>query len=282
MTHWGVGLVLTAVLCSACAREHPVPRDTAGAKVEQPVARDTMPVPVVATDSVPSIERLTEMATWTYPVADRGTECAPLDPAPTPDTGHVRSFRARERFRCILSPSDTITLLLSADTTPAPDSPGASVSVLGRDGRAVQELNGVQFLPARTPFLVAQDLDFDGVRELKVMAWAGATGNRGWSIHRFDKAAHRLVVDSVLVAVGDPQPLNARGFRCLRSSSKGGHAGMIRIFNIYCWNGARLANVFRVSQDFESAAKMYVRRTWAQTRGVDTLVLMRTVRFPPP
>ena len=238
-------------------------------------------------DQSPSLEQLSAMGSnWDFPIVDGALPCLSLDTASVArgDTVQHQPFGNGERFRCVLSLDDTVIVALVLDETDAAFRFISALRTVDATGLTIDSLPGgtAEPPPPRTPFLVVQDLDFDGTGELKLLSWWGVTGNTGWTIFRRDPPTRRVVLDTVLTRVGDPEPLAAPGARCVRVVGTGGHVGMIRTISVYCWDGDRLPELFRSSQEWNDSTRRYVRRSYARADGRDSLVLIRTESFPAP
>jgi hypothetical protein len=226
------------------------------------------------------LARLDSLARWEFPVTEPRA-CTALDSLPVPggDTRITRPIRDGERFRCHLSETDSVTVALVVKQVSEDFSTVDGLRVLDEAGATLYLLDsGTAEPPPRGfPFLATVDLDFDGLAELKLLAWWGGTGNTGWDIFRLDPASRRFVRDTVLVRLTDPQAL--AGTRCLRYGGTGGMAGGLYGISVFCWDGGRLTEVYTANQDRDSAG-FFLRRGYARLPGRDSLVLVRldTVR----
>jgi hypothetical protein len=213
------------------------------------------------------------MARWEYPLGDTAQACAPLDSVPVAgeESRITRPLRDGERFRCNLGSAGDLVLQIRVDPL---DSTHASVRGLRVLGEAAYDLDVTwgEPPPRGFPFLSTQDLDFDGQRELKLLVWWGATGNTGWEIFRRDTGSGRLVLDSALTALADPEPL--AGVHCVRTGGVGGAAGAIHSLDVHCWAGRRLIHVYAADQ-MDAGRGLFIRRGLALRPGADTLILFR-------
>jgi hypothetical protein len=125
--------------------------------------------------------------------------------------------------------------------------------------------------PMGTRYFFALDYDGDGYRDLALLSFWGATGNRGYQIYRFDSTSSRFVHDSVLSAEGNPEPEPGR--RCVRSHSVGGMAGGIRREATHCRIGDRWLMTRLEDQDWNDSLGAFI-RVVHQRRG-DSLIVVR-------
>lgn len=131
-------------------------------------------------------------------------------------------------------------------------------------------------VPDGEPHLEALDLDADGWRDLRLLAWAGAA-NVGYHTWLYDPARRRFARSEELSALTSPEPIPGRP--CVRTNDRGGHAGMIYTSSEHCREGGRWVEVRREAQD-DLADGVYLKTTY-ERRG-DSLVVVRrdTVRAP--
>jgi len=109
--------------------------------------------------------------------------------------------------------------------------------------------------------LSARDYDGDGVRDLEVISWWGATGNIGYLVFRFDPASRRFFHSPLYSGLSRPEP---DGTGCVQTSGVAGHAGAIYSREKLCPRDGALAPVFRERQAFDRDAEHYVftRQHW--------------------
>jgi hypothetical protein len=259
-------LLLGGILLAGCSKPRVPPASEAPANV---AATPNQALPLL------SPERYDSMARWEFPLADTVQACVPLDsvPAPADPDRLTRFLRDGERFRCTLAPDLSVTIELHVDTIDPGHTPinGATVLPESGDPYPLNDAGG-EPPPRGFPFLATQDFDFDRLREVKLLVWWGGTGNTGWSVYRWDRSSQRLVQDTMLSRIGDPDPL--RGTNCLRTGGTGGAAGAIHGLSIDCWFGGRLVQVYAARQD-QLADDLFLREGWALLPGRDTLVLVR-------
>lgn len=124
------------------------------------------------------------------------------------------------------------------------------------------------------PSLVAQDLDGDGNRDLMLLSWWGATGNRGYLAWRFDVASDGFVAIPGFEELCRPEV--EPGKPCVRTHSVGGHAGMIFTRQRWCWREGRLELVWSQVQDADDDDG-HVRVTSELRDGVMVEIDRRTV-----
>lgn len=127
--------------------------------------------------------------------------------------------------------------------------------------------------PARgRPYFFALDFDGDGYRELVAMTWWGATGNTGYDVWRWDATVGRFAKDTVLSGLSNPSAVPGRP--CVTSHSVGGMVGMIHSNSLLCREGGRWVTRSTETQDWNAAARAFIRVT-SERRG-DSLVVIRT------
>jgi hypothetical protein len=211
--------------------------------------------------------------------APRDTGCAlgELYPDPPPTTSPAKitqDLPSSQTLACrIRDGRPPARLTLDADTAfdfvkaLRVEGLGATQVVTTADGEAP---------PLWTRYFFALDYDGDGYRDLAVLSFWGATGNRGYTIYRFDSTSSRFVHDSVLSNEGNPEPEPGR--RCVRSHSVGGMAGGIRHEATHCWSGDRWLTMRLEDRDWNDSLGAFIREV-RQRRG-DSLVRVRvdTVR----
>jgi hypothetical protein len=130
--------------------------------------------------------------------------------------------------------------------------------------------------PMGTRYFFALDYDGDGYRDLALLSFWGATGNRGYQIYRYDSTASRFVQDSVLSAEGNPEPEPGR--RCVRSHSVGGMAGGIRREATHCRLGDRWVMMRLEDQDWNDSLGAFIRVVHHRRGDSLRLVRVDTVR----
>jgi hypothetical protein len=84
--------------------------------------------------------------------------------------------------------------------------------------------------------LFTQDFDGDGVRELLLANFRGATGNFGYRVWRYDVASRRFTSDSAMSRMASPRRMEGRP--CVRESWNSGyreHSGLVECFIAGRW-----------------------------------------------
>jgi hypothetical protein len=234
----------------------------------------------VASEERPDSTRVATVETTSLATnAPRDTGCAvgeslPEPPPETTPTKLTQDLPISQSLECrIRDDRSPIRLTLVADTAYdfvrelRVDGPGAPQVFTTRDADAP---------PIWTRYFFALDFDGDGYRDLALMSFWGATGNRGYDIYRYDSTASRFVYDSVLSVEGNPEPEPGR--RCVRSHSVGGMAGGIRREATLCRLRDRWVTTRVERQDWNDSLGAFL-RVVRQRRG-DSLALVRvdTVR----
>jgi len=125
-----------------------------------------------------------------------------------------RAFARGAEFTCTIHPTLVVRIAVAGDTmVPSLDSlvvlpeldSAPALQVLHRElAEAEMPLSRV------TDVLRTIDLDADGWRDILVGKFWGATGNRGYDVWRFDRAARRFVADTALSQMWDPLPIPGR------------------------------------------------------------------------
>ena len=98
--------------------------------------------------------------------------------------------------------------------------------------------------------LRAEDLDGDGNLDLRVFAWAGATGNSGDFAWRWDAPSERYVEVPGFANLSQVRVVPQT--HCLTSHARGGAAGMIAVDSLWCWRGSVLENTRVVEHDVDA------------------------------
>jgi hypothetical protein len=106
--------------------------------------------------------------------------------------------------------------------------------------------------------IVIEDLDGDGLKDLRVLAWWGATGNTGWFAWRFDAEAGDLVAVPGFRELSSP--VVDRATRCIRTRQVGGAAGAVFRSQLWCWRAGKLELTWEEVQDFQDGALVRVTR----------------------
>ncbi len=277
-------LIVTLLACGAgdappaASSALPPTRGSAGAATA--TASSTPAAPAAALDSLPPGALVEQMLTFDYPPGDTALDCVPLDPVLPVNPNDVNAkLRDGERWRCSLAAGEDVTIVLAVDSMEGGLTYIKDLRALYADG-STQDLGGAgaEPPPRGEAFLHTIDLDFDGTRELGLLEWWGATGNEGWQYWRWQSATHRLVDDTVLTNLGNPEPL--AGTHCLRTHGVGGMAGMIHSMEVGCWQGGRLVTVGAENQSWNDTIHAFLRYLSTRRPGAGALTLLRidTVR----
>ncbi len=197
--------------------------------------------------------------------------CTPIDVLPAQDPDRItEDVRGVRRWSCVISPD-----LPGREVVLEGDDENFIVRVdLGTGDTADFGIGGIEPPYRDAAYLGTQDFDGDGYRDLQLLYVWGVTGNRGYLVWRYDPSSARLVEDRALSELGNPQPIAAG--RCVLTRGTGGAAGQIFYEEILCWRDGQLVSVERVEQDYDDAAAVFIRHTWREAVGVDTLVLVAT------
>jgi hypothetical protein len=142
---------------------------------------------------------------------------------------------------------------------------------------AVQSFDLLEFERPRpeSPALYAEDLDGDGVREIVLQKFAGATGNRGYGVWRVDTATHRIALDSAMSTF--TSMLRIRGRPCVMGGwnmSAYEHTSVIR-----CYVKGRWQDVWSTETGLDSSHAL-VRTATVRLNGVEHVIRHDTIRVP--
>jgi len=212
----------------------------------------------------------------------RDTACvATLDGEGARTEPPVPRLAAARRLSCVIEDgSPPRALVLVADTAAGLVTGILLLDASGTD--TVQRLAVEQDEPPvpGVPYFVATDFDADGARDLALRRWAGATGNVGHEVWRFDRRDGRFVHDSALSATVSIRPVPDRP--CVEGRTKGGMAGLEYEAQRLCRAGGRWRVEWEESQEADVAAGRLVRRV-REWRG-DSVALIRvdTLALPRP
>lgn len=257
---------IVAIMAAACAACTPA------SDADRPPAGTSGP-PLDAT-------RLEALARHDYPLADSMHACLALDSAVTVQAGAViAAVRPNARYRCELRDGMGITIALLVDTMEI-DFPFITGLRVLDDSPENRDLTAMTAEPPPRgfAFLGTQDMDGDGVRELKLLSFWGATGNTGWSFWRRDTLAGRFVADADLIAMIDPEPL--LDAPCLRTWSGGGMAARVYTAVVHCNDSGEWIERWLEHQEWDDGNRFFLRSMSARLPGQDSLVLLHvdTVR----
>jgi hypothetical protein len=118
--------------------------------------------------------------------------------------------------------------------------------------------------------LFTEDFDADGLRELLVASFEGATGNFGYQAWRYDVASRHFSRDSSISAMASPVHLTGRP--CVRQSwntSAYDHSGLVE-----CFRAGRWVTMWRSGT--RSDPKSKVVRRYLEVRVGDSLRVVRS------
>lgn len=262
-------------LCRRCARTSLLAvllacsgRDSDAGKSGAPAASSSPPLDAA---------RLEAMARYDFPLADSARVCTPLDStkAATPESAVTETVHPNGRFRCELGGGLRYTVALVVDTSEIDFPLITGLRVLD-DRPDVGQLSAITAEPPPRgyPFLATQDFDGDGLRELKLLSFWGATGNVGWNIWRRDTATARFIPDPDLMAMTNPLPV--RGAPCVRTWSGGGMAARIYTATIACNDSGTWIQRWYEHQEWDQANRFFVRSLRVRLPGQDSLTFLRT------
>jgi len=123
--------------------------------------------------------------------------------------------------------------------------------------------------------LYTEDFDGDGVRELFVRSFEGATGNFGYDAWRFDTTSRRFTKDTVISKMASP--VHMAGRPCVRESwNSSVHDGSD---SVACFRAGRWVDVWQSETHYDEKSKV-VRRSLAVRIG-DSLRVVRSDSLRP-
>ncbi len=96
-------------------------------------------------------------------------------------------------------------------------------------------------------YFQAEDINFDGYRDLKLLSWWGVTGNKGYSYWLFEPKKNRFVFNQELRDLSNPTPNYKR--KLIKTHSVGGMAGYIYENADYAFVNGRLVSIREEVQD---------------------------------
>jgi hypothetical protein len=253
--------VVLAVLAAACS----LGRDSGG--------RSTSHAQTPPLDA----GRLEALARYDFPLADSARACVLLDStgARAPESAVTAAIHPNDRYRCEMGGGIEFTVALLVDTTDDEFQVITGLRISG-DGPDAGDLGAMTAEPPPRgyPFIATQDFDGDGLRELKLLSFWGATGNVGWNIWRRDTASARFIPDPDLMAMINPQPL--RDAPCVRTWGGGGMAARIYTATVHCNDTGQWIQRWYEHQEWDDANRFFLRTLRVRLPGQDSLVFLRT------
>ncbi len=107
-------------------------------------------------------------------------------------------------------------------------------------------------------FFEAQDINFDGYKDIRLMSWWGATGNTGYRYWLFDPSKNVFVENSDLSSLSNPTP--ELQTKTITTHSVGGMAGCIYNNATYKFDGdGKLILIRSEKQDYVEESKSFVK-----------------------
>lgn len=214
-------------------------------------------------------DRRPSEAAWTLGRAEP-TPVPPAEPLPgsSPGVGFVKT--SADEYELTVRPGEpTFVFRLLTKEGGAPDR-----LELRRKGdpTLVQTFDMSDLDAELLPYaLGADDFDFDGNLDLKILAWAGVTGNEGFGVYLFEPAAGRFVLHDDLSELTNPTP--DRRTKTISEHGTMGGAGMLYSAATYIWENGRLVKITWETQGESATGDGYVcergvRRDgrWVETR----------------
>lgn len=124
--------------------------------------------------------------------------------------------------------------------------------------------------------LRAVDVNFDGYKDLVLLGWFGATGNKGYSFYIFDSLSKTFILNTDLGELESPRFDDST--KLILTHSVGGMAGNIYRNEIYKYENGKLKLIHAVYQDFDQNTDHFVRKTKHMRNG--QLKDSTTIIFP--
>jgi hypothetical protein len=107
-------------------------------------------------------------------------------------------------------------------------------------------------------FFGAQDMNFDGYKDIGLISWWGATGNTGYTYWLFDPSKNIFVENSDLSSLSNPTP--ELQTKTIATHSVGGMAGCIYNNGTYKFDvKGKLILIRSEKQDYDEASKSFVK-----------------------
>jgi hypothetical protein len=265
-------LLAPLVVLGACRQERPSTAD-ASRTPDSLLAALALDTTIIETEiGAPSDSAISPLLTrlgfpLTQKLVSRGTGC------------ELRGFEKRSdtlssspRVRCHMR-GDDADVVIQAEVSPE----GYAERLLVRDtaDSAREPLQTIE-LDLTEPFkpgelnLYTEDFDGDGVRELLVRNFEGATGNFGYEAWRFDTTSRRFAKDTLISKMASPRHLAGRP--CVReswNSSVHDQSGVVE-----CFRAGRWVDVWHSETHYDEKSKV-VRRTLSVRIG-DSLHVVRS------
>ena len=107
-------------------------------------------------------------------------------------------------------------------------------------------------------FFGAQDMNFDGYKDIRLMSWWGATGNTGYTYWLFDPSKNIFVENSDLSSLSNSTP--ELQTKTIATHSVGGMAGCIYNNATYKFDGnGKLILIHSEKQDWVEESKSFIK-----------------------
>ena len=125
-------------------------------------------------------------------------------------------------------------------------------------------------------YFQAEDINFDGYLDIKLLAWWGATGNAGYRYWLFDKETDRFVYDEAFSELGDPIPHPET--KTITTSSMGGMADRIHTFAAFQVMDGKPTVIWEERQDWIEDDKYFLKIIKERCNGKLEVVSKEIVR----
>lgn len=106
-------------------------------------------------------------------------------------------------------------------------------------------------------YFEAVDMNFDGYKDIRLLDWWGATGNKGYRCWLYNPKKKRFYINRELGGLSNPR------FDCKKkkiyTSGTGGHAGMIHCISILTFISGKLICLESERQDYVKEKNHYLR-----------------------
>lgn len=116
-----------------------------------------------------------------------------------------------------------------------------------------------------TPGLVAEDLNFDGYRDLLSVIWAGATGNAGYAVWIYEPRAGRFVPCPGLWGTSNPVPRPSH--KVVTTFNRGGMVGLECASRTFRWIDGEAVEVAGVRQEWSDDREVMRRTVYGLEEG---------------
>ncbi len=125
-------------------------------------------------------------------------------------------------------------------------------------------------------YFQAEDINFDGYLDIKLLVWWGATGNKGYRYWLFDKETDHFVYDEAFSELCNPIPHPET--KTITTSSVGGMAGRVHIFAAFQVMDGKSTVTWEEHQDWTEDGKCFLKVIKERSNGKLEVVSKEIVR----